>query len=237
VKISQIYPILYSFRRCPYAIRARLALSISGQVCELREVVLGNKPPELLAASPKGTVPVLIDPGGRVLDESLEIMVWALEQQDPEQWLLPEQGSRGEMQALIALFDDRFKFHLDRYKYPQRYEDSDPQTDRTQAAVYLERLNQRLSVSPHLFGNAASLADMAIFPFVRQFAQTDLDWFNGQDWRRLQTWLVSLVSAQRYALVMEKYPAWKSGQPGIVFPGVGSTNRPGIDQSPLHIHR
>lgn len=215
---SPIYPILYSFRRCPYAMRARLALSISGQVCELREVVLRDKPPEMLDASPKGTVPVLIDLNGRVLDESLEIMLWALAQHDPAGWLRPELGNLERMLELIALCDHQFKFHLDRYKYAQRYEGSDAQFHRTQGALYLEQLNQQLRVTSHLFGNYPSLADMAIVPFVRQFAQADHDWFNGQSWPHLQTWLSTLIEAELYVSIMNKYPKWKSGQPGIVFP-------------------
>ena len=126
-------PVLYSFRRCPYAMRARLALAVSGQVCELREVVLRNKPQGLLQASPKGTVPVLVLPGGQVLEQSLDIMLWALAQNDPEGWLTPSDGTMADMLALIAECDGPFKQALDRCKYPSRYPEADPALARTQA--------------------------------------------------------------------------------------------------------
>ncbi len=211
------YPILYSFRRCPYAMRARLALIASGQVCELREVVLRDKPPEMLDVSPKGTVPVWIDIDGRVLDESLDIMLRVLAQHDPEKWLMPEQGSLAEMLELIAEFDGGFKYHLDRYKYADRY-GADAQTHRNQGAVYLERLNAMLSATTYLFGNYATLADRAIAPFVRQFAHADLPWFHAQSWPHLQAWLAAFVDSEIYTRAMQKYPKWESGNAGVIFP-------------------
>jgi UPF0176 protein len=204
-------PILYSFRRCPFAMRARMALSVSGLVYEIREVVLRDKPQELLQASAKGTVPVLIDINGRVIDESLEIMVWALSQHDPEQWLAPEQGSMAQMQALIAECDQQFKYHLDRYKYAERYEHIDALAHRTEAALFLAKLNDRLQQTDYLFGNHMALADMAIIPFVRQFALADPSWFEAQPWSKLQAWLARWVDSERYAQIMAKYPQWISG--------------------------
>ena len=166
-------PILYSFRRCPYAMRARLALAASGLACELREVVLRDKPTDLLEASPKGTVPVLVLPNGDVIDQSLDIMRWALRQHDPEQWLRPERDTPSAMEALIAQCDDEFKADLDRYKYPDRYPGADPLAHRQAGAAFLASLETRLSATACLFGSQASLADMAIAPFVRQFAHTD----------------------------------------------------------------
>ena len=125
-------PVLYSFRRCPYAMRARLALAVSGQRCELREVVLKAKPQGLLQASPKGTVPVLVLPSGQVLEQSLDIMLWALGQHDPQSWLHPSQGTQAEMQALIAECDGPFKQALDRTKYPTRYPECNPAYERAQ---------------------------------------------------------------------------------------------------------
>jgi glutathione S-transferase len=222
LRADRVYPILYSFRRCPYAIRARLALSASAQQCELREVVLREKPQEMLEVSPKGTVPVLVDLDGRVLDESLEIMRWALRRCDPERWLAPEEDSLETMLALIALFDDRFKYHLDRYKYPGRYEQTNPEDyareHRTQGARYLEQLNAQLSKSPHLFGTRGALADMAIAPFVRQFEQTDRVWFERQPWPKLQVWLRATVSSERFICCMQKYPKWTSSSASIIFP-------------------
>jgi UPF0176 protein len=215
-------PILYSFRRCPYAMRARLALMASGQICELREVVLRDKPHEMLAASAKATVPVLVTSDGHVLDESLDIMLWALQQHDPEHWLSPQQGSREAMLALIAQCDGEFKYHLDRYKYPERYknenENVDAQSHRAAGAAFLQRLNAQLSATPYLFGAHAALADMAIAPFVRQFAQTDQDWFCKQPWPQLQAWLSAIVDAARYERIMQKYPRWESGTAGVFFP-------------------
>jgi len=215
--MSAKYPILYSFRRCPYAMRARLALMVSNRVCELREVVLRDKPQEMLEVSAKGTVPILIDVDGRVLDQSIDIMLWALRQHDPEKWLMPEQGSVTEMLELIALFDEGFKSHLDRYKYPDRYPGVDAQAHRHEGSLYLGRLNAQLSATKYLFGNNVALADMAIAPFVRQFAHTDRAWFNEQPWPGLQAWLAEFTDSEIYASVMQKYAKWESGNAGVVF--------------------
>lgn len=214
-------PILYSFRRCPYAMRARLAVTVSGQKCELREIVLRDKPQEMLAASAKGTVPVLVDRDGRVIDESLDIMLWALQQHDPEHWLAPQQGDGEAMNRLIARFDSGFKYHLDRYKYPDRYSSSDAQsaqTHRSEAAAFLEEINAQLTAGGWLFGTRASLADMAIFPFVRQFALTGQEWFDAQPWPHLQRWLSARVSSDLFEGIMKKYSPWQPGDVGVDFP-------------------
>ena len=216
--MSATYPILYSFRRCPYAMRARLALMVSNRVCELREVVLRDKPQEMLEVSAKGTVPILIDVDGRVLDQSIDIMLWALRQHDPEKWLMPQQGSVTEMLELIALFDEGFKYHLDRYKYPDRYPGVDAQVHRYEGSLYLGRLNAQLSVTKYLFGNNVALADMAIAPFVRQFAHTDLGWFKEQPLPHLQAWLTEFLDSEIYTRIMQKYPKWSSGNECVVFP-------------------
>jgi glutathione S-transferase len=147
-----VLPILYSFRRCPYAMRARLALDASEQACELREIVLRNKPEEMLRASPKGTVPVLIDTDGVVIDESLDIMLWALERNDPESWLTPNAEWRDGMLSLIRHFDVHFKHHLDRYKYPSRYAGTDAQASRAEAGADIQMLEARLSRTRYLCG-------------------------------------------------------------------------------------
>jgi glutathione S-transferase len=208
-------PILYSFRRCPYAMRARLALAVSAQPHELREVVLKNKPTEMLTASPKGTVPVLVLPGGEVIEESLDIMRWALSRNDPAQWLSPAQASQQEMDALIAANDGDFKRHLDHYKYPNRYpQESEGDAasfalkHRSDAAHWLAQLDDRLAAG-WLMGYQASLADMAILPFVRQFAHTDADWFAAQPWPRLQAWLAAFEASALFAGVMGKHAAWQ----------------------------
>ena len=211
-------PILYSFRRCPYAMRARFALEASGLTCELREVVLRDKPPELLAASAKATVPVLITTDGGLIDESLDIMCWALRKNDPQHWLLPQRGSLEDMLQLVARFDGGFKPHLDRYKYPGRFSGASVQDPRAQCAAYLDELNALLRDNAYLFGSHATLADFAIAPFVRQFVHTDANWFAAQAWPQLQTWLADWQASAAFARVMHKYVPWKSGTPGVPFP-------------------
>ena len=212
-------PVLYSFRRCPYAMRARLALAVSGQTVELREVVLRNKPPELLAASPKATVPVLVLPDGPVLEQSLDIMHWALERHDPAGWL---QAPLPEMLALVAEVDGPFKHHLDRYKYPGRYEDDSCVRSLGEHRQALEHMvsewEQRLAGWPYLFGPHPTLADMAIAPFVRQCAHVDAAWFATQPWPQLQKWLADFEESALFAQVMQKYPPWQTGTVGVGFP-------------------
>ena len=225
-------PVLYSFRRCPYAMRARMAIAVSGQTCALREVVLRNKPPEMLEASPKGTVPVLVLPDGRVIEESEEIMKWALDRHDPEGWL-PAPGIADEMAALIAASDSNFKFHLDRYKYPGRYENVDPVHHRSEGVTFLETLESRLSRSGFLFGDRFSMADAAIAPFVRQFAHVDKDWFDGLALPKVQKWLQDVLDSDIFATVMQKYPAWQTDEEEPFFPGETSpAGRDGAEKGP-----
>jgi len=197
--------------------RARLALAASRQHCELREVVLRDKPAELLQASPKGTVPVLVLSDGRVIDESLDIMLWALSQADPMGWLEPSETTPQDMMALIARCDTDFKASLDRYKYPQRYENVDPLEHRARCAAWLAELEKRLAASGALCGNRASLADGAIMPFVRQYAQVDRSWFEQQPWPALLKWLDDWMRSALFQSIMGKYAPW-SGQEGVPFP-------------------
>lgn len=191
---------LYSFRRCPYAMRARMALAVSGMVYLMREVSLRNKPATLLAASAKGTVPVLVLTDGRVIDESLDIMHWTLEQNDPEHWLAPGEA----MMELIASNDGPFKAHLDRMKYANRYPGANPTVHRAEAVKWLAVLEQRLASNTYLFGSAASLADVAIFPFVRQFAHADAAAFAREPLPSLQAWLARWESTALFQSVMAK---------------------------------
>jgi glutathione S-transferase len=211
-------PVLYSFRRCPYAIRARLALHISGLDFELREVDLKNKPADMLAVSAKGTVPVLVLPSGQVIDESLDIMRWALAtdkpHSDPQGWL--KQGPLADMLALIAANDGNFKHALDRYKYPNRYpqESKGDATafaiaQRFEAANWLQSLESRLGQG-WLFSQQASLADMATAPFIRQFAHTDAAWFAAQPWPQLQAWLARFEASALFTSVMGKHSAYQT---------------------------
>lgn len=200
--------ILYSFRRCPYAMRARMALIISGQQVELREVVLRDKPASMLALSPKGTVPVLALPGGEVIEESLDIMRWALRLHDPEGWL------EGDDAALIAANDGPFKQHLDRYKYATRH-GSDPLEHRAAGMAWLGELETRLESSAFLCGERRMLADIAIFPFVRQFAAADQAWFDAQPVPRVQAWLRALIGSELFVRAMVRRAAWRPGDAAV----------------------
>jgi len=194
-------PVLYSFRRCPYAMRARLALAAVGQAVELREVALKAKPPELLEASAKGTVPVLVQADGAVLEQSLEIMRWALEQADPLGWL---QADGAATAALIAQNDGPFKRHLDRFKYPDRYGEVDPMEHRAAALAILREWEQRLAVGGWLLGAQATLADWSLLPFVRQFRRADPDGFAAEPGLEgLKDWLARFERSELLARVMD----------------------------------
>ncbi|WP_010163202.1 glutathione S-transferase [Sphingomonas sp. PAMC 26617] len=204
-------PILYSFRRCPYAMRARLALAISGTSVELREIVLRAKPAEMLMASPKGTVPVLLPGDGSVIDQSLDIMRWALRRNDPEAW------RAGDDAALIADCDDRFKHHLDRYKYPDRH-GADPLEHRAAARDWLTGLEHRLAGRENLCGATRTLADMAIMPFVRQFGAVDPGWFAAQPLPAVHAWLDRHLTSALFATVMLRVAPWQTGDPVLRWP-------------------
>ncbi|WP_417684601.1 glutathione S-transferase [Roseibium sp.] len=211
-------PILYSFRRCPYAMRARLAILSSGVSVELREIVLRDKAPEFLAVSPSKTVPCLVESGTNVIDESFDIMLWALEQRDPEGWLTPEEGTLEDMVALANALDGDFKRHLDRYKYDTRHPDASREGEREAASSILRDIEQRLTRSPWLFGSRASLADYAFLPFLRQFANVDRQWFDGEPWPNLRRRLSDFEASVRFQSIMAKLPKWQSGDTVLVFP-------------------
>lgn len=217
---SPALPILYSFRRCPYAMRARLALLASGIICELREVVLRNKPAELLAASPKGTVPVLITPDGLVIDQSLDIMLWALRQNDPEHGLPTELSTFDTGMDLLGRCDGEFKHHLDRYKYPQRYEGADKLSSRAAAMLFVGELEARLSQANYLFGSNISIFDAGIAPFVRQFSHVDPAWFAARPCPRVQAWLSAFEASEAFKQIMTAHPPWVLGAPITVFPSI-----------------
>lgn len=203
-------PILYSFRRCPYAIRARLALAASSVQVELREVKLRDKPDAFLAVSPSATVPCLVGAGG-VVDESLDIMLWALRQNDPDGWLdMPETGH-----DWIARNDGPFKHALDRVKYARRYPAEDSDTHLAQAIAHLTALDTALG--DWLFGQP-TLADFAMLPFIRQFAFVDKAWFDRQPWPHLHAWLERFLTSDRFAAVMDKHDPWVEGDAPRLFP-------------------
>ena len=191
---------LYSFRRCPYAMRARMALRYSGVPVEIVEVSLKAKPAEMLAISPKGTVPVL-DANGRVIDESLEIMRWAVAQHDPQGWLL---GGDPRIAELIEANDQAFKVHLNRYKYAERYPEQPMEVYRAEGALFLQRLEELLTDRDYLLTDHLSLADVALLPFVRQFAHVDREWFAQTPYLRLQAWLQRLLESELFTAIMKK---------------------------------
>jgi glutathione S-transferase len=202
-------PVLYSFRRCPYAMRARLALAVSGVRQELREVRLSAKPDAMLAISPKGTVPVLQTADGAVIDQSLAIMRWALSLRDPDDWLARDDP------ALIATNDGSFKHHLDRYKYPDRH-GSNAVEHRDLGLRFLEELDARLGAAGQLGGTRPGLADAAIMPFVRQFAAIDPDWFGTLPLPRLQRWLADHLASDLFQRIMHRAASWFPGAPAVV---------------------
>lgn len=198
-------PILYSYRRCPYAMRARMALKYANITVEMREISLRDKPAHLLQVSPKGTVPVLVLNNGQVLEQSLEIMRWALNQQDAAGWLAIDETLAN---ALILENDTSFKAALDRYKYPERYPEQSQQTYRQAGEVFLQRLEYVLQMQDYLLARHVSLADIAIFPFIRQFAAVDSAWFEASAYRRLCVWLKALTSSQLFTSIMQKQPTY-----------------------------
>jgi glutathione S-transferase len=209
-------PVLYSFRRCPYAMRARLALHVSEVLHEHREVVLKHKPAQLLALSPKGTVPVLwlrSAAGDQVLEQSLDIMRWALQQNDPLGWWPATDAERADAMALIAHNDGPFKQQLDRYKYPNRSGLDSGLADRDAAAPWLNALDARLQSHGFLTGGRFGLADAAMAPFVRQFAHTDPNWFATQPWPALAKWLAGFEASERFAAIMHKHAPWQEPAP------------------------
>jgi len=199
-------PILYSFRRCPYAIRARMAIAYASITLEMREVALANKPAAMLAISPKGTVPVL-QLSDRVIDESVEVMRWALSQSDPENWLALD--SQQEQSTLIEENDNEFKGWLDKYKYWDRYPEQSQQDYRKKAEKFLSNLELRLQHNSYLLGNNICMADIAIFPFIRQFAFVDKPWFDDADYPSVQRWLNQFLQSKLFEQVMVKQALWQ----------------------------
>ncbi len=205
-------PILWTFRRCPYAMRARLAVASAGVKVELREILLRDKPQAFLETSPSATVPAL-QLEGRVVDESKDIMIWALEQSDPHQLLdMPKDGW-----DLIDTNDGPFKSALDHTKYASRFPDVDTAAERSKAAAFLMQLDKTLKKQTFLFGKNTTIADLAILPFVRQFANIDREWFDAQDWPDLIAWLDRFLQGEALSHVMTKYTPWSIGDPPVWF--------------------
>ncbi len=218
-----IHPILYSFRRCPYAIRARMALNYAGISYELREVSLKNKPREMLDISPKGTTPVIqifdsgtVERDFIVLEESLDIMNWAIQQNDPLNWEDLSDESVAIAKQLINTNDREFKQALDRYKYPNRFPEKPQEFYRQQAEEFLQVLEVQLQSNNFLICDRQTLADIAIFPFVRQLAYVNIDWFNSSPYLKLQQWLKWHETSAMFEFAMQKFPVWIPEQEAIV---------------------
>ena len=208
-------PILYSFRRCPYAMRARMAIHISDQRCELREVLLRDKPPSMLQYSAKGTVPVLILQDGKVIDESLDVIDWALNLNDPDDWQRSKDTKKTK--ELIKINDGEFKYHLDRYKYSKRYDNEDPEFHRKKCLKFIESINNELNNSEYIFDDNISYADIVLLPFIRQFRIADIEWFDSLPYDNLKKWLSSFLGSSLLNSIMKKYDLWKEGDKSIIF--------------------
>lgn len=223
-------PVLWSFRRCPYAMRARLALQVAGIDVWLREILLRDKPPAFLQASEKGTVPVLVLADGQVIEESRDIMIWALSQNDPDGWLQVMHRDPAEAADFLDRLDGDFKTHLDRYKYASRFDAAAAEYHRQEGASFLHDLEVRLSAGPAqqkfqnetrkvaLWGGAMGVLDFAALPFVRQFRIADPQWFDSRPWPHLHRWLQGFLDSPDFANIMQKYTPWQPGEDGVAFP-------------------
>ena len=195
--------------------RARMAIYISGQKCELREVLLRDKPPSMLEYSPKGTVPVLILQDGNVIDESLDVIDWALNLNDPDDWQRSKDTKKTK--ELIKINDGEFKYHLDRYKYSKRYDNEDPEFHRKKCLKFIESLNNELNNSKYIFDNNISYVDIVLLPFIRQFRIADMEWFDSLPYDNIKVWLSKFLDSFLLNINMKKYDLWKEGDVSIVF--------------------
>jgi len=207
-------PRLYSFRRCPYAMRARLAILFSGIKVEIREILLRDKPLQMMALSEKATVPVLALENNTVLDQSLDIMYWAINQHDPMKLLHP--SFQDEAEQLIKINDEEFKPALDKYKYSVRFPEQSEIHYRNQCINFLEDLDLRLKQNTYLLGDKQTLADIAIFPFIRQFAAVDRQWFDGSEFHHLKRWLNNHLQSESFKTIMQKLKVWQDGDKRIL---------------------
>jgi glutathione S-transferase len=211
-------PVLYSLRNCPYAMRARLAIYASGQQVQLRDLVLSNKPAEMLNLSPKGTVPVLVTASNQVIDDSLSIMLWAFSQTDPDDYLnktVP--NALADMLAVIAIFDNEFKGHLEKYRCSKRYHEPSLMEDRQQCERYLADLESRLCLHLYLMSDTPSLTDLALMPFIRQFARVERQWYLQSPYPKLRQWLNHYLQSRMFSKVMVQYPMWLDSKQQVIF--------------------
>lgn len=220
-----LYPILYSLRNCPYAMRARLAIFKSKQQVELRDVVLSNKPQVMLNASPKGTVPILVfennDKKFNVIDESLDIMLWALQMNDPESLLAQGAISNAEslqnMLCVIATFDTEFKADLEKYKCAKRYHEDNLFEYRQACEVHIESIEKQLEQHTYIMSEKESLVDIALLPFIRQFARVERQWYLQAPYPNLRQWLNNYLQSPMFSKVMTKYPLWIDGDNRVIW--------------------
>ena len=209
------YPILYSFRRCPYAMRARFAIRASGITVEIREIKLQNKPVEFLKLSPKGTVPVLVTNSEEILDESLDIMNWALRIKDSRNWLDEGKLNQNEVENILKILELEFKQNLDKYKYPTRYKNVDKNFYRDKNLIFLNKLKNLLKANKALNCSHLSLIDYAIFPFIRQFRNVDEKWFDALNFNFVKDWLYQIIDSEDFLSIMKKYKLWEPNQKPI----------------------
>ena len=208
-------PVLYSFRRCPYCMRAHMALKNSNIKVELREVDLSDMPQEATDISAKATVPILILPDGTFLDESWDIVKWALEQNDPDNWLGDSNKYLLDAEMLVETNDFSFKEHLDHYKYADRYQQFSQEHYRKACEEFIEELEDMLTDNEYLLASQLSLADIAVFPFIRQFSLVDKDWFDQSRYIYVQRWLNNLTTSQLFQNVFQKHELWKAGDTAV----------------------
>mgnify|MGYP001452406365 FL=1 len=211
------YPILYSFKRCPYAMRARMALKLADITCEIREVSLSNKPNHMLKISPKGTVPVLILKD-KIIDESIDIINWVISKTD----IFKENLDQNKLELsdeMICIFDDKFKYHLDRYKYSNRYKDADLEFHRSECKKLLVSLEHLISNNVWFFGDKLNKLDISILPFIRQFKIADIDWFDSQkDIPKVKGVLDNFLESKLFIEIMHNYKIWEEGSDSVYFP-------------------
>ena len=203
------YPILYTFRRCPYAMRARFAIRSSNIVVEVREIKLQEKPSKFLKSSPKGTVPVLITNSGQVLEESLDIIYWALNKNDPHKWLAKGKLKNQDVTKLLDDLENKFKPNLDKYKYPNRFSGVNRYLYRDKNLCFLKKLNSHLENNKSLNCEHLTLLDYAIFPFIRQFRNVDQEWFDKLNFSFLNKWINQILDSQDFSSIMNKFKKWE----------------------------
>ncbi len=211
-------PVLYSLRRCPYAMRARIGITLSQQSVLIREIVTKDKPSELLACSPKGTVPVLILADGRIIEQSLDIMNWALEQNDPQDFLRSTDPTLNKkIHQLIRTHDEEFISQLEKYRASVRYRNVDIEQRRQACEAFISQLEALLTDQAYLFGDTPSLADFAVMPFVSQFVRVEKKWFVQADYQNVGRWLRAHLESKLYGQVMKQYPLWNDTKKDCIF--------------------